>query len=171
MLREPLCSIKRAQIAVVMNSDKTEVRKIEEAIRRYNPEIKFFLARFKPECFLDIKGESLALKDFKGKKATLFCGIAYPQAFLETVRGIDIKTENILRFADHHIYTQKDLNRIIKKASQTNSVIVTTQKDMVKIKTFKSLPRVFALKISIEVETEDSLISEITDYIKKVGDS
>ena len=46
-----------------------------------------------------------------------------------------IKVIKSFRFPDHHDYTQADILRIVKEAKENNlEVVITTQKDAVKIR-------------------------------------
>jgi len=78
----------------------------------------------------------------------LFSGIASPgqlEGYLES----NFNLIDSIRFSDHHYYTRNDLNKIIKlfePINLGNACLVTTEKDMVKLKTpeieniLKSLP-------------------------------
>jgi tetraacyldisaccharide 4'-kinase len=76
-----------------------------------------------------------------------------------------------LRFADHHNYTEKDINSILEKYNSINSsekIIITTEKDAMRIQDckfaeeLKDLPLYF---IPIEVEFLDKSNEE---YFNKI---
>jgi len=68
-----------------------------------------------------------------------------------------------IHFIDHYMYTKKELEELIKKHSATS--ILTTQKDMVKMKEF-------GLKLSIlelHVEINSEVKNQINEYILEIN--
>ncbi|MBC8124233.1 MAG: tetraacyldisaccharide 4'-kinase [Candidatus Kapabacteria bacterium] len=61
-------------------------------------------------------------------------GIAHPQRFVSTLEdgGFDIVSERLFR--DHHRYTSSDVSELVAEARDTNAVIITTDKDIVKLR-------------------------------------
>ena len=73
----------------------------------------------------------------------------------------NIKITKEIIFPDHHNYTQKDIDYIRSEATNNNSKILTTEKDYMKIKSFKN-DDIKYLKIELDIKNEDKLI----DYLK-----
>ena len=79
-------------------------------------------------------------KIFKGQKITAFAGIAYPKKFFDSLREQSAKIVKEITFPDHHIFDENDLLGLAETANKTQSILVCTQKDFVRIpKSYRSL--------------------------------
>lgn len=137
-LREPLSALRRADIFVLtqVGADQ-DTAELCAKLRRINFQALIVESIHKPEVFSSVSSPDgfLSLDSFKGKSVAVFSGIGNPQGFEDCVSSLEIKIAKAFRFADHHDYTQADIDSIIKAARQMNlDVIITTQKDAVKIR-------------------------------------
>ena len=76
----------------------------------------------------------------KETEAVLICGIANPKPLQQFLQK-QIKHFDFLEYADHHIFTTDDLAKIKKNfdaISSENKVILTTEKDGVRLQKFKT---------------------------------
>ena len=92
-------------------------------------------------------------KIFKGQKITAFAGIAYPEKFFNSLRkqGAEIVKEMI--YPDHHIFDENDFLNLAEIANKTQSILVTTKKDYVRIpKSYRSLINTLEGEIAFEDE-------------------
>ena len=88
ILREPLSSLKRADIFVLTKVNfSPDVRKTEDILRSINPRAVIFKSIHKPKGFYDITRpqELLPVDLLRGKRVTSLCAIAGPDAFLTTM--------------------------------------------------------------------------------------
>jgi tetraacyldisaccharide 4'-kinase len=72
---------------------------------------------------------------FAGRPVVAFAGVGRPQKFsaiLEQV-GADIRAWH--SFADHHVYTRRDVAALMEEARRLNAQLVTTEKDLVRLQT------------------------------------
>ena len=77
---------------------------------------------------------------FKGQKITAFAGIAYPEKFFTSLREQGAKIIKEITYPDHHIYDENDLLSLAEIANKTQSILVSTEKDFVRIpKAYRSL--------------------------------
>ena len=68
-----------------------------------------------------------------------------------------------IKFPDHHKYSKKDLENLINKKEENNSILITTEKDYLRIdENYKK--NISFLKIEVQVENRDKFI----DQIKKI---
>ncbi|RMG69681.1 MAG: hypothetical protein D6710_08475, partial [Nitrospirae bacterium] len=84
----------------------------------------------------------------------LFSGIGNPEYFEKIVRQYGLNVKGALRFRDHHRYTRRDIERIVKNAKKSASeIILTTEKDLVRLSGMEEpdLP-LFALSVRLEVK-------------------
>lgn len=102
-------------------------------------------------------------KIFRGQKITAFAGIAYPEKFFNSLREQGAKIVKEITYPDHHIFDENDLLNLVEIANKTKSILVSTQKDFVRVpKTYRSL--VNTLEGEIVFENED-LVREILSNV------
>ena len=155
MLREPLTALKRAHVIIITKSDIAQaesIAAISQEVRKINPDAPVFTAFHKPVELVDTAGNTTELKSLMNKKVYVITGIAsniYFESLLRTngAQIIDSKT-----FRDHHSYTQKDIDEI--KSDAMGLDIITTEKDMVKLKELNVPQNVYAFRIEFTVDRE-----------------
>ncbi|MEM6665687.1 MAG: tetraacyldisaccharide 4'-kinase [Pseudomonadota bacterium] len=70
-----------------------------------------------------------------GRKVLAFAGIGRPEKLFETLRAASADLVATHAFADHHLYTESELGRLIRDASVSGAVLATTEKDAVRLRT------------------------------------
>jgi tetraacyldisaccharide 4'-kinase len=77
----------------------------------------------------DVTGPSLAV-----------AGIARPQQFFEDLRAAGYRVVKTLVFRDHHRYSRRDVERLVREAKTASAeTILTTEKDYVRLLPFRPL--------------------------------
>ena len=67
-------------------------------------------------------------------------------------------------FPDHHFYTDRQLADIFKIADKNNALVVTTEKDYVKLpKSFKK--KIYPIKIELHLSKSDKLLMELKSLV------
>lgn len=157
ILREPLSSLRRSDCLVITRQKEPEVI---NKLRAINPKASVFYAPFRPIALVDSQGIPYPCDVLEGKRVFAFCAIGNPQSFLQTLKSIkpsEIFTEN---FRDHHPYQLKELLRIKQKADALGcDMIITTEKDLVKICELSPPFEVFAIRI------EAGLSEDFFDFV------
>lgn len=137
LLREPLNGLSRADCVILNRSnivDEKKIDRIKEIIRIDNSDINIFHTYEKVKVFKEISGSNTVNADFfKNKKVLCFCGIGNPVGFYNLLVKSGAVICEKFRRKDHHIWTQNELKMIIETANQKNLVIVTTEKDAVRL--------------------------------------
>jgi tetraacyldisaccharide 4'-kinase len=89
-------------------------------------------ARFKPD--------EAALAALRGKRALAFAGIGDPARFIATLRdsGVDVASTRI--FPDHHPLTADEAASLVAEAGRGGLTLVTTEKDMARLRPAEGLP-------------------------------
>jgi tetraacyldisaccharide 4'-kinase len=154
-LREPLSALERADIIVLTKIEDAEDRLISdniELIRRYNPSSPVYRAYFRPSGLIDIKGNIEDTDRLKGNRVYAFAGIANPSHFRSMLISLGADLTGFRRFMDHHNYTENDLRDIEKDAKGFE--IITTEKDMVKLKNSGRLDNLHALRIEFTIDQD-----------------
>ena len=104
-------------------------------------------------------------KIFKGQKIVAFAGIAYPEKFFESLKEQGAKIVKKIVYPDHHIYDENDLLHLVETANKTQSILVSTKKDFVRIpKTYRSL--INTLEGEIVFENDDLILEILSNVIE-----
>lgn len=167
LLREPLNGLKRADLIVLTRADQIDddaKRQIIDRIARIRGAADHAEVAFAPECLTNATGETADLNALTGQPVTAFCGIGNPAAFARTVEncGLQLADGDPLAYPDHYHYRSGDLTHIANLAGeQQTSAIVTTQKDLVKIKRDElgGVP-LWAIRIGAKILAGAELIDE-----------
>ena len=67
--------------------------------------------------------------DFLGRRVVAFAGIGRPEKFFDTLRSAGAVLTASHAFADHHVYSKTELERLRAEAKSTGALLVTTAKD------------------------------------------
>jgi tetraacyldisaccharide 4'-kinase len=136
LLREPLNGLKRAHAFVITRCDQAgeaNLAEIEERLRVLNPQALVGRATHAVVSIGTVGKKQIALEELRGKSVFAFCGIGNPDAFLQTIQGLEINLAGHRFFNDHHHYTNECLTDIFEEARYLQAeVVLTTQKDWTK---------------------------------------
>jgi len=159
-LREFRSGAKRADLIIVTKTPKifspiTRRRILEEIKPRPHQTVLFSYIKYGvPVPFFDYPQPVFPEKV---TNILLITGIAYPDPLTEHLQRI-CSDLTLMKFPDHHYFTEKDIVLMIKQFNDLlskNKVIITTEKDFMRLKTpvlsnfLKNLP-LFYLPIEIE---------------------
>ncbi len=98
-----------------------------------------------------------------GKRVIAVVGIANPERFYQTIHGWDATIEDVYAFADHHVYTRSDWQEISRR-SQECDLVVTTEKDLVKLEAFPfARGKLMALRVEPRLDDGARLLSMIEE--------
>jgi len=150
-LREKLNALSRAN-CVVINGNKNP--NIENKIIEKNKSIKIFY----------IKYIAKDINDFKNKNIICFAGIGNPENFFDLLKSNKINILEQIRFPDHYNYSEKELKILIKKAKENKAILLTTEKDYLRIDK-KYRENIKYLKIKIDIENRIEFIEQIKKII------
>ena len=128
----------------------------KKKILEKNKFIKIFYFKYKP----------LNLEKFKDKKVFCFAGIGNPKNFFELLKESGVNLSNELSFPDHHNYSNNEILNLINKAKESNSILLTTEKDYLRLST-KNRENINYLKIDVEIENKNEFIKEVSKLIWK----
>lgn len=133
--REPLAALARAQCIVFTRTASGDLSKWNELIGRNSLGLEYFHASTELVGITDVaSGAAVSVDSLRRKRLLAFCGIANPVAFFQDAKrwGLDLVAEHA--FPDHHVYTEKDLGKLVAEArQQAATALLTTEKDAVKL--------------------------------------
>ncbi len=167
ILREPLTHLRRADLFLISKIENLEAcQSLEARLREIHPSSQVFHSHYEPLDLIGPEEEREELLSFKGKKVLALSGIADPNYFSSLLMkcGMEIAEEAI--FPDHHLYTAKDLTSIRQKVKGVGWV-VTTEKDMVKLKRLNidHLP-IRALRIEVRIWEEEEFYERVMEILR-----
>ena len=141
-LRERIVNISDYDIAF-LNGERNN-KKFEKTLKRLNPNLKVFRAKYFPKN----------LRSFKLKNNFLmFSGIGNPLEFQKTLRKYNFNINKIITFPDHYKYKSSDINNIKNIAKKNKLKIITTEKDYNRLSNLQKKNIQF-LKIELNIEKE-----------------
>jgi tetraacyldisaccharide 4'-kinase len=162
-LRERISNIRRADL--IIQNNKTSAIKLKKNIKRSRK--PYSIIRYDYEYF--VGHENLIFENVKNN-VILVSGIAKPESLRNILIKNDYKITDEIIFEDHHIYTSDDIEKI-KKHYKKDSVIVTTQKDFIKLREYESFLKdypVYYLKLNISfTDGEDEFSNLINTIIEQ----
>ena len=99
------------------------------ALLKLNPSQQLFFSVIDYSDRIYSKTASKLVLELCALPKVLVAGIANPKPFFEFLED---ENSDLLTFPDHHHFTQKDVDKI--NALSKNSIIITTEKDYVRLK-------------------------------------
>jgi len=150
LLREPLTGLKRADCFVLTRCDQVpEIESVVAKLAKLSGDRPIFVSRMSTERVSPLSENSEPPTD----QIAAFCAVGNPQSFFKQLERSGFAPLLKKSFADHHSYSQADVDQLIDEAKRVGATgLITTAKDAVKLRTLNfSLP-CYALEIRIEIE-------------------
>ena len=183
-LRDSKSQIKRAQIVIVTKVPH-DIKPIEKRIWINQlglfPYQYLFFSSYEYGDLVPVFGRKKKhsdiqfLKDSKAK-VLLLTGIANPKPLYDYLLSKQIDTQ-LIKYPDHYNYTLEEIKRIKNKFNEIKTgkkIIITTEKDAVKLQQIKDFPRtlkekIYYLPIKVNIlDSQKSVFDKlIVNYVKK----
>jgi tetraacyldisaccharide 4'-kinase len=87
---------------------------------------RVFAARLEPD--------DTSVAALSGKRLLAFAGIGDPARFFRTLRGCGLDVVRERAFADHHVFSEGDLDALQADARADQLTLVTTEKDLARLR-------------------------------------
>lgn len=155
ILREPLSALSRADTVVITKTNTScskSIKTIEIEIKRHYSKTGLFTSVHKPALLINVSGELKDIESLNNATVYAFAGIANPSHFKAMLASNEANIEQFKAFKDHYIYKQYDIDRIVKDASGLR--IITTEKDLMRLKDLKLPENLYTLRIDFSVDKE-----------------
>jgi len=121
-LRAPLqLQLRRADALIVVGDGKLAEPLVRAAARGGRPTLR---AGLRP----------VRVREWRKTPLLAFAGIGRPEKFFDTLRAIGAPVARTVAFPDHHRFTPADASRLLSDAETEGLRLVTTEKDMVRLK-------------------------------------
>ncbi len=157
MLREPIKGLKRARVIMIKDKAPRVVDPFIKAIDK--PVVAFSYEPVKLRALAG--GAELELNEIKGKKSFIFSALASPGSFERSVERLGAKIIGKRCFPDHHSFTKDDIEEVVRTSKEAE-IIITTEKDAVKLTGFADkLKNVYILEIDVAIENKENFFRKI----------
>jgi tetraacyldisaccharide 4'-kinase len=98
------------------------------------------VAQDKPVLAAHLRADDVAVAALRGKRVLAFAGIGDPQRFFRTLRANGIEIVRERAFADHHPFSESEIEALIMEAKRDALMLVTTEKDLARLRPAGGLP-------------------------------
>ena len=147
-LRENISNLKKYK-NIVLNGNLENIYKIKRDLNKISTNFNIHIGKYIP----------LNKKKFDlNKKYLAFSGIGNHETFISMLKENKFNIIKDIEFPDHYNYLQSDLNRILSLSNKMNCKIITTEKD---IKRIKNKNKINFIKTELKIEDEEKMIEAI----------
>lgn len=170
-LREGLTALKDADAILISRADQVDDEKLEKLqafLGKYHPkDIPIGKFTYEPLGVFDGFGEKVMdMKELDGKRVIALSAIASPESFYRLLESHGAKIVEKVVYPDHHFFTHQDLNEILIKTVREDAIIMTSEKDMVKIRKVTKDPRISCVNIKLKFLTgEEELLAKVRNIL------
>jgi tetraacyldisaccharide 4'-kinase len=152
--REPVTRIQEADVLLVHDGDH------DGKPNRFAAGIPMFRIGYKPAYLYNLKRDLIGHFSFlRGKRVLAFSGLGDNESFFGLLADAGARVVRTIAYPDHHKYTPRDMEKIA--AIRGVDIIVTTEKDAVKLSGMNIPARLFYLAIDVHIEREQELFGMI----------
>ena len=134
-LREPPRNLQRAHYIFITKSPATGNEALIARLRKYNRTAEI-IQTWHEALYLQnlyVPGDRRSLDFLEGQYIAAISGIARPESFEEKLTALGAKLEITKRFADHHRFTDEELEEFSNRCARRDlDAIITTEKDSVR---------------------------------------
>jgi tetraacyldisaccharide 4'-kinase len=163
-LRESKAGAKRATIIIVTKCPTSLSYGDQETIKtklKLNPNQELYFTSIAYDDCIYSKNGKLAVSSIRQTDKLLVAGIAKPEPFFAYLQAANDTT---MVFSDHHDFTDQEIAAIKKKSK--NKIIITTEKDYVRLKDSAIATQLYYLPIkSSFLNGEDQFNKTILNYV------
>ncbi len=163
LLREPVAALTRADVVVITRCDQVPEHTLEhirERVAGVRSDMPVLRSRHRVSAVEQLDGTPVG-EPLQGKRAVLFAGIAQPQSFLNTVRGLGVEVVGHRWWPDHYRYRVRDIEGLRRGGGfSAHDVLITTEKDAMKLRALTGLARngIAVVRVDIDFEEDDGTI-------------
>jgi tetraacyldisaccharide 4'-kinase len=168
LLREGPSALADAHAVVVTHADQApldQLARLSDRLRVLAPRASHHAAVHVPKALLDESGARRPLGELLGRPVLAFAGLAAPGHFFATLERLGAHLAARHALPDHAVYTQAILDELTAAATAAKAdVLVTTQKDHVKLAVLHGSMPICQLAVEIDItDGRESLLARILD--------
>jgi tetraacyldisaccharide 4'-kinase len=154
-LRAPLLPQIVCTDALVVIGDGSAAKDVASAVAAHG----------RPVLSAQIKVHEPSLAGLRGKRVFAFAGIGDPGRFFKTLRGCGIEVAVERPFPDHYPFSKNDIAGLIAEARRDSLTLVTTEKDMVRLRKIAAAKEIVPFAVTLEFEELSRLRTFVADRL------
>ena len=122
-------------------------------------------AQGKPVLSAHLKPDEVRVASLRGRRVLAFAGIGDPTRFFNTLRASGIEVAGQRAFADHHAYSQAEIESLIAEAKREALTLVTTEKDLARLR--DRAQQIVPFRVTLEFDDPTLLRKFVADRLFK----
>jgi tetraacyldisaccharide 4'-kinase len=126
-------------------------------------------ARNRPVLSAHLAADDASAASLRGKRALAFAGIGDPARFFRTLRACGIEVVAEQAFPDHHLFSHSEIENLIADARRDALTLVTTEKDLARLRQADVLPGwasdIVPFKVTLEFTEPAQLRKFVVDRL------
>lgn len=167
-MREGFQGLKDADLVVIGKADVVKpetVKTLKKFLQPHLPVgVEFAEVGFKPNGFYNAANELiLKAEDIRGKKVICVAGVANPQSFYKLLEELGAEIIVTESFPDHHYFKPDEINALLSYAKSEDALLVTTEKDMVRIKKIIEDDSIVFLEVDLQFLNGEEAALKVID--------
>ncbi len=157
-LREGLTALRDANAIVVSRADQMSDLNYKGLQKMVAPhvskDIVWASVFYRPTGVFDANyNKAMELSDLNGKNIIACAAVANPQSFFTQIEGLGGNIVEKLTFPDHYFFSMDDIQSFLLKSKKHKAIILTSEKDIVKIRKLSTEVDVFYMEVEVEFKT------------------
>jgi tetraacyldisaccharide 4'-kinase len=167
-MREGFRALKDADLVVIGRADLANSEKIlalKDLIKPYLPQgVQIAEVGFRPNGFYNSAYNLVySLDEIRNRKVICVAGIANPKSFFKLLEDLGAEILVTESFPDHHFFKLDEINALLSYAKSEDALIVTTEKDIVRIKKIINDESIVFLEVDIHFISGEQETKDIVD--------
>jgi tetraacyldisaccharide 4'-kinase len=131
-------------------------------------------AQDKPVLRANLAPNQASVAALRGKRVLAFAGIGDPARFFGTLQASGVDVVRSRAFADHHAFARSEIDSLIAEAGREQLALVTTEKDLTRLRVAGGLPdwakAIVPFAVTLEFEDLAGLRKFISTRLFKARD-
>ncbi len=130
-------------------------------------------AQNKPVLTARLRADEATVSLLAGKRVLAFAGIGDPDRFFRSLRANGVEVVSERAFADHHPFTQREIEALLTEAKRHALTVVTTEKDLARFGAGKLPPwaqGIVSFPVKLEFDSAAKLRSFVSDRLFRARD-
>jgi tetraacyldisaccharide 4'-kinase len=115
--------------------------------------------------FAHLEPDAASLAALKGQRVSAFAGIGDPQRFFRTLRSAGIEVVRERSFADHHPFSDAEIENLMADAKADGLTLVTTEKDFARLRGGSEMPALMRDIVPFKVALEFADVAGLRKFL------
>lgn len=167
-MREGFHALKDADLVVIGRADvvsKEKLDELKEVLRPHIPlDVEIAEIGYRPNGFYNASNDLiLNVEQIKGKKVIGVAGVANPKSFFKLLEDLGAEVIVTESFPDHHYFKLDEINALLSYAKSEDALLVTTEKDMVRIRKIVEDETIVFLEVDVHFLSGEEAVIKVID--------